>query len=42
VGLGFAEKKILKILAGTSRIVVTWFSQYGDSKVQNFAIFGQL
>jgi hypothetical protein len=25
-GLGFEEKKIL-ILAGTARIVVTWFSQ---------------
>jgi hypothetical protein len=42
VGLGFVEKKILRILAGTARIMVTWFSQYSCLKVQNFAIIGQL
>ncbi len=26
-----------RILAGTARILVTWFSQYSGSKVQNFA-----
>ncbi len=41
-GLGFVKKKILKILAGTARVVVTYFSQYSGSKVQNFAIIGQL
>jgi hypothetical protein len=35
VGLGFEERKIQKIMAGTARI--TWFSQYSGSKVQNFA-----
>jgi hypothetical protein len=42
VGLGFVEKKILRILAGTARIVVAWFSQYSCLKVHNFAIIGQL
>jgi hypothetical protein len=42
VGLDFVEKKILRILDGTARIVVTWFSQYSCLKVQNFAIIGQL
>jgi hypothetical protein len=42
VGFGFVEKKILRLLAGTARIVVTWFSQYSCLKVQNFAIIGQL
>jgi hypothetical protein len=41
-GLGFVEKKILRILAGTARVVVHWFSQYTCLKVQNFAIMGQL
>jgi hypothetical protein len=40
--MGFEEKKILRILAGTARVVVTWFSQYSCLKVQNFAIMGQL
>ncbi len=39
VGSGCVEKKIL---AGTARIVVAWFSQYSCLKVQNFAIMGQL
>jgi hypothetical protein len=34
VGLSFVEKKILTL--------VTWFSQYSDLKVQNFAIICQL
>ena len=42
VGLGSVEKKILRILAETARIVVTWFSQYSCLKVQNFAIISQL
>jgi hypothetical protein len=42
VELGFVEKKSLRILAGTARVVVTWFSQYSCLKVQNFAIMGQL
>jgi hypothetical protein len=41
VGLSFVEKKILRILAGTARIVVTWFSHYSGLKGQNFAIMGQ-
>jgi hypothetical protein len=27
---------------GTAKILVSWFSQYRDLKVQNFAIFNQL
>jgi hypothetical protein len=42
VGLGFVEKKILRILAGMAGIEVTWFSQNSCFKVQNFAIIGQL
>jgi hypothetical protein len=41
VGGGFVEKKILRIVAGTARVVVTWFSQYSCLKVQSFAIMGQ-
>jgi hypothetical protein len=42
VGLGFVEKKIARLLAGTARVVVTWFSQYSCFKVQNIAIIGQV
>jgi hypothetical protein len=41
-GVWFCREKILRILAGTARVVVTWFSQYSCLKVQNFAIMGQL
>jgi hypothetical protein len=41
MGLGFVEKKILRILAETARILVTWFSQYSGLKIQNFVIIGQ-
>jgi hypothetical protein len=46
VGLGFVEKKILRILAGTARVLVTWFSQYSCSKRSSesskFCNYGQL
>jgi hypothetical protein len=42
VGLGFVKKKILRIPAGTAKILATWFSQYSGLKVQNFAIIDQL
>jgi hypothetical protein len=38
----FCREKILRILAGTARIVVNWFSQYSCLKVQIFAIIDQL
>ncbi len=41
-GVGFVGKTILRIQAGTARLLVTWFSQYSCLKVQNFAIIGQL
>jgi hypothetical protein len=40
-GVGFCREKIPKILAGTARVVASWFSQYSCLKVQNFAIIGQ-
>ncbi len=42
VGEKIWKEKILRILAGTARIAVTWFSQNSCLKIQNFAIIGQL